>query len=387
MENEKRTILFVNDEMRMGGVARVLNTLMAALPKDRYEIDLLILHKRGMLLEEVPQGVHVLEGTPFFTPVDESLDMIWASRDWKELFKKLRLLFYMKTRLIIPKIRRERKKILTKQYDVEVAAKEGFCTIFTASGDSRRKINWVLTDYSVCNYSRNHMPLVKQALRSIDLNIADSTQAMIAYNTVFKVRNSVTIHNLMDTASIERKLAEDPDGEAIQDSSSPNLISVVRFHPQKAVDRLLYASHEATKAGYAHTLYLVGGGEEEGKLRKIVSDLKMDNVVFLGYMANPYGAMRKADLFVLPSLYEGFATVISESLIDGTPVLSTDVSGAREQITKPDEGWVVENSQEGLNNGLIEALSNPDRLKEMKKALAGYTYPNDEVLQQFMDVL
>ena len=33
MENEKRTILFVNDEMRMGGVARVLNTLMAALPK------------------------------------------------------------------------------------------------------------------------------------------------------------------------------------------------------------------------------------------------------------------------------------------------------------------------------------------------------------------
>ncbi|MCI6068416.1 MAG: glycosyltransferase [Galactobacillus timonensis] len=387
MENEKRTILFVNDEMRMGGVARVLNTLMAALPKDRYEIDLLILHKRGMLLEEVPQGVHVLEGTPFFTPVDESLDMIWASRDWKELFKKLRLLFYMKTRLIIPKIRRERKKILTKQYDVEVAAKEGFCTIFTASGDSRRKINWVLTDYSVCNYSRNHMPLVKQALRSIDLNIADSTQAMIAYNTVFKVRNSVTIHNLMDTASIERKLAEDPDGKAIQDSSSPNLISVVRFHPQKAVDRLLYASHEATKAGYAHTLYLVGGGDEEGKLRKIVSDLKMDNVVFLGYMANPYGAMRKADLFVLPSLYEGFATVISESLIVGTPVLSTDVSGAREQITKPDEGWVVENSQEGLNNGLIEALSNLDRLKEMKKALAGYTYPNDEVLQQFMDVL
>ena len=387
MENEKRTILFVNDEMRMGGVARVLNTLMAALPKDRYEIDLLILHKRGMLLEEVPQGVHVLEGTPFFTPVDESLDMIWASRDWKELFKKLRLLFYMKTRLIIPKIRRERKKILTKQYDVEVAAKEGFCTIFTASGDSKRKINWVLTDYSVCNYSRNHMPLVKQALRSIDLNIADSTQAMIAYNTVFKVRNSVTIHNLMDTASIERKLAEDPDGKAIQDSSSPNLISVVRFHPQKAVDRLLYASHEAIKAGYAHTLYLVGGGEEEGKLRKIVSDLKMDNVVFLGYMANPYGAMRKADLFVLPSLYEGFATVISESLIVGTPVLSTDVSGAREQITKPDEGWVVENSQEGLNNGLIEALSNRDRLKEMKKALAGYTYPNDEVLQQFMDVL
>ena len=52
---DKIKILFVNDEMRMGGVARVLNTLMAALPKDRYEIDLLILHKEGMLLEEIPE--------------------------------------------------------------------------------------------------------------------------------------------------------------------------------------------------------------------------------------------------------------------------------------------------------------------------------------------
>ena len=46
---DKKTILFVNDEMRMGGVARVLNTLMAALPEDKYEIDLLILHREGML--------------------------------------------------------------------------------------------------------------------------------------------------------------------------------------------------------------------------------------------------------------------------------------------------------------------------------------------------
>ena len=37
---DKRKILFVNDEMRMGGVARVLNTLMAALPEDKYAAEL-----------------------------------------------------------------------------------------------------------------------------------------------------------------------------------------------------------------------------------------------------------------------------------------------------------------------------------------------------------
>ena len=370
----------------MGGVARVLNTLMAALPKDRYEIDLLILHKEGMLLEEIPEGVTVIEGSPFFKPVDQSLDLLWQEKDLPGLASKLRLLTYMKTGLIRKKIKKERKKILHKQYDVEVAAKEGFCTIFTAYGDSKKKINWVLTDYSVCNYSRNHMPLVKKALAHIDLNIADSEQAKIAYETVFRVTNGITIHNLMDVARIKKEL-EQEDGSEINGTDGPNIITVARFHPQKSIDRLLIASHETYLAGNHHTLYLIGGGEEEEKLRSMVKDMNMDNVVFLGYRQHPYAAMAKADLYVSSSLYEGFATVISESLIVGTPVLATEVSGAREQITKPEHGWVVENSQKGLTEGLKNALSSIGDLKDMKYFLKDYTYPNEEILKEFMKVL
>lgn len=387
MENDKKSILFVNDEMRMGGVARVLNTLMASLPKDRYAIDLLVLHKQGMLLEEVPKDVHIITGTSYFSAVDESLAALWKKKDIRQLIKKLRLLLAMKTRLIIPRIKHERKKMLQRQYDIEVAAKEGFCTIFTACGDSRRKINWVLTDYSVCNYSKNHMALVRQVLRRIDLNIADSRQAMIAYNTVFKVRNSITIHNLMDIQAIKSKVAADPEGEMIRTRDTLNVISVARFHPQKAIARLLLASKKAYTSGYKHTLYLIGGGEEEEMLRHLAAKQHMTHVVFLGYRQNPYGAMKKADLFVLSSLYEGFATVISESLIVGTPVLSTDVSGADEQIVLPDMGWVVENSQQGLDEGLIQALKDPARLAAMKKSLGSYVYPNGEIIKQFMEVL
>lgn len=386
MTDKKIRILFVNDEMRMGGVARVLNTLMRALPKDKYDIDLLVLHKRGMLLDEVPENVHVIEGTPFFRPVDESLDQLWKAKDYKEVAAKLRLLSYMKSGLIGKKIREERKKMLTGTYDVEVAAKEGFCTIFTAAGDSKKKINWVLTDYSVCNYSKNHMPLVKSALQHIDLNIADSEKALIAYETVFHVSNGMTIHNLMDMDHINKCLSADVE-KHITGTDGPNVISVVRFHPQKSVDRLLIASHEAYMAGNHHTLYLIGGGETEDQLHQMVNDMHMTNVVFLGYQANPYQDMRDADLFVLPSLYEGFATVISESLIVGTPVLTTEVSGCREQITKPEEGWIVENSQEGLTNGLKTALSSIGQLEDMKLMLKNYKYPNEELLQQFMEVL
>ncbi len=382
---DKKKLLFVNDEMEMGGVARVLNTLIEHLPEDLYDIDLLVLHAHGAMLEDVPKKVRVIHGSPFFSAVDASLAALWAEKDWRGIAAKIRLLLYMKTGAIKKKIERERKALLDTQYDVEVAAKEGFCTIFTAYGDSKRKINWVLTDYSVRNYSSNHMRLVRQALENIDLNIADSTQALVAYKTVFRVQNGIALHNLMNTETILQKMqADTPE---LRDSALPKVITVVRFHPQKSVDRLLLASRYAWDHGCPHDLYLIGGGEEEEKLRKMKDELGLDHVYFLGYKDNPYASMHQCDLFVLSSLYEGFATVISESLITGTPVLTTRVSGCDEQITEPDYGWICENTQQALNEGLTEALRDPARLKEMKEALKTYTYPNAEILQEFIRVL
>ena len=145
---EKKNILFVNDEMVMGGVARILCTFLKLIDKDKYNIDLLVLHKHGELLKEIPSEINVIEGTNFFNPVDVPL----RECDITNAFSKIRLLFYMKTGLIKNKIIKERKKILNKRYDVEFSAKEGFCTIFTAFGDSLKKLNWVQTDYKVNNY-------------------------------------------------------------------------------------------------------------------------------------------------------------------------------------------------------------------------------------------
>lgn len=384
MTAEKTKILFVNDEMRMGGVARVLNTLMAHLPEDQYEIDLFILHKEGRLIDEIPEHVHIYEGSSFFQTVDMSLKELLKERNIPLIRNKLRLLFYMKTGLIKGRILKERNRVLRKRYDVEVAAKEGFCTIFTACGNSRKKINWVLTDYSVCNYSKNHMHLVRTALKQIDLNIADSRQALIAYETVFRVYNGTVIHNLMD---VDRILSQMNAPLPVELSSGLNLINIARFHPQKGIDRLIRASAAAKEAGIEHCLYLVGGGELEEEMKQLALSLHADHIHFLGYQTNPYALLHQCDLLVLSSYYEGFATVISESLIAGTPVLTTDVSGCEEQITHPDYGWIVENTQEALNIGLRKALGNPERLGKMKASLGSYHYPNEDILKQFTDIL
>ena len=381
----KRKILFVNDEMRMGGVARVLNTLMTYLDKDKYEIDLLVLHPHGMLMKEIPVDVNVIYGTSFFNTIDESLSELFKTMNLKQLFNKLRLLFYMKTGLIKNKIIEERKIILNKEYDVEVACKERFCTIFTAFGNSKRKLNWVLTDYSVCNYSKNHMPLVKESLSKIDLNIADSKQALEAYFKVFDVGNGVVIHNLMDVDKVIRGMNNSDD--CVIKTDGVNVITVARFHPQKSLDRLILAHKYAIDKGFDHYLYIIGSGELEPQLRKIVVDYNLNRVIFLGMKQNPYADIAKCDLYVLSSKYEGFATVINESLIAGTPVLSTRVGGVEEQIIDPSYGWICENNQEALNIAYVEAIKDIDRLHKMKEDLKSYHYPNEKILKEFEEVL
>ena len=126
------------------------------------------------------------------------------------------------------------------------------------------------------------MKLVKEALDRIDLNIADSEQALKAYMNVFSVENGTTIHNLMDVDKVKRGMQEEED--ILVRDTLPDVITVARFHPQKGLDRLLHASKEAYIAGNPHHLYLVGGGELEDELHRIVVEQHMDHVHFLGYL-------------------------------------------------------------------------------------------------------
>lgn len=59
-----------------------------------------------------------------------------------------------------------------------------------------------------------------------------------------------------------------------------------------------------------------------------------DTFTFLGYRDNPYKYVKKADLYVCSSRREGFSTAVTEALIVGTPVVSTNCSGAYELLGK-----------------------------------------------------
>jgi len=199
----KKKILFVNDEMVMGGVARILCNVLGRFDLDEFEIDVLILHPHGELLNDIPTGINRLESSSLFNAVDINLRTAISMKKWKDVFNKVIFLFYMKTGLINRLIQNVRKQIIHKTYDIEIASKEGFCTIFVANGDSKRKINWIHIDYSAVNYSVHHMDIMKSALAKIAVNIAVSKRSKEAFTKLFGVNNIVSIRNLMDISGLK----------------------------------------------------------------------------------------------------------------------------------------------------------------------------------------
>ena len=88
----------------------------------------------------------------------------------------------------------------------------------------------------------------------------------------------------------------------------------------------------------------------------------------MGFHQNPYKYVARCDLYVCSSHREGFSTAVTEALVVGTPVVSTNCSGAKELLGDDNEyGIVVENSEEGIYQGMKQMLSNPEMLAYYKK--------------------
>jgi glycosyltransferase involved in cell wall biosynthesis len=143
--------------------------------------------------------------------------------------------------------------------------------------------------------------------------------------------------------------------------ASKLIIACGRLNPQKGFKYLISAMVEVRKVINTH-LWIMGEGELRQELKDQIESLGLgDAVRLLGFKANPYQYMAKADLFVLASLYEGFGNVIVEAMACGTPVVATDCPfGPGEIIEDGVNGLLVKpGDKEALATGIIRVLSNP----------------------------
>lgn len=187
--------------------------------------------------------------------------------------------------------------------------------------------------------------------------VSDGIRKMLINNFNVPPRKVVTICNPIDTAEI-RTLSMEP----ISNVPNDYILFVGRFDKVKNILFLLDSFSVFCKEYPHFKLLLLGGGEEEKNIVDKIRALGLqDSVSILGIKPNPYPYIKNARIVVLTSLTEAFPTVLLESLLLGTTIVSTPTQGAVDILQKGKYGYISNSflSIEEFSNLLVKAEKNP----------------------------
>jgi glycosyltransferase involved in cell wall biosynthesis len=162
------------------------------------------------------------------------------------------------------------------------------------------------------------------------------------------------IYNGIPTASYDETTTRGPVSQ--RGSKRPIVLTVARLDAQKGHKFLLDA---ITQIPDAHFL-LAGEGAEQAGLQAQARELGIgDRLSFLGYRSDVPDLLASCDLFVLPSLYEGFPLSVLEAMAAGKPVVATAVGGTPEAVIDQVTGYIVPpGDANSLAGAIRKVLSN-----------------------------
>jgi glycosyltransferase involved in cell wall biosynthesis len=196
----------------------------------------------------------------------------------------------------------------------------------------------------------------------------------------------VVIHNGVDLDGVRNDAAQSVEHPFFL-TGEPVILSVGRLCVEKDFATLIRAFSQVLSDCPAR-LIILGEGALRAELSALVDSLKISERVSLpGFVDNPSKYIRKAAVFVLSSICEGFPNVLLEAMAVGTPVVSTDCrSGPREILMNGRWGVLVGIQDiDAMRNSIIDALQG--RLQAAPQALLQESFGMEHVIDRYLEAL
>jgi len=134
----------------------------------------------------------------------------------------------------------------------------------------------------------------------------------------------------------------------------------------KGIEILIKAFREIVDQYPEGKLLIVGDGPYKQYLITITENLKLtNNVIFCGYMDNPFIALSISDIYCHISLQEGLPHAILEAMICGKPVVAAKIGGIPEIITSEKNGILVEPDERSVTEALFYLIRSPIQAKRL----------------------
>ena len=335
-------ILFFIEKLDGGGAEKVLRNLVNSMDQSQFDITVQTIWKFDGSKLLVP-GIRYryCYNQPF------SLVNSLKSRCFNNLFRVEAAL-----KLIYP-------LHIKDDYDIEIAYLECGATKVIASSTNKKakKLAWVHCD-------------IKKAMADAQAFVAKNTERYRKYDRVVCVSQNVensfrelfsdTVPTDVIYNTIDNDLIIEQSRKSISEIKKQKFTVVIlgSLYPPKNIPRLLKSTRRLLDDGLDFDLWILGDGADRKSIETMISENDLqNNVILWGFRESPYPFIAMADLLVCSSNYEGFSTFITEGLILGRPIVTTDCSGMRKLLGDSEYGLITENDDDAFYEGMKRMLT------------------------------
>ena len=186
------------------------------------------------------------------------------------------------------------------------------------------------------------------------------------FRSLYLGKGSVEVlPNGIEIEAVRNRAEASLELEGIEEGK-PLIAAIGRLVPQKGFNYLLDA-YALVLREMDSQLVVLGEGPLRSELEAQAELLGIaDSVLLPGFISEPFPLLKRAELFVLSSVYEGFGIVVLEAMVCGTPVAATDCHwGPAELLRDGEAGLLVPPADVGeLAGAILESLRNPEAARE-----------------------
>lgn len=393
MKNNKKKIIFVSQALWIGGIETALVNLINKLDYNKYDVTCLITENYLDMAERLTKNCRLIVADrhklvtfakPYkFKKLYDILEKPQeATRFRRFLWHILNILFKaLENHLYSGYIKEQLKD---ESFDTAVIYSDRVAEIAVKAINAKKFLMFYHHGAMQKEYHDRYGYKKSEKVIAVSDNIAKKLKV---YRKKY-ANKIVTINNVIDIDSIIEKSKETIE-EGLFPENKFNIVSCGRLSPVKGLNFAVKAIAKLVEEGYTDiNWYIVGGGPIEKKIKEQIATLKMENHIFmLGMKNNPYPYMKKCDLFIQPSFFEGYSLSIMEAKILGTPILAT-YAAAGSQIENGVDGFLCETNEESVYENILRLYKNREELENCKQTLINCDFDsiNQKIILQLEEL-
>ena len=363
--------------MNINGIKTSLLYFLDSMDYNHYRVDLLLLEKRGALLESVPDNVKIIAFEDFstikemaFLPFMDALKhLIRNARFWEAL----RYCYYSAKAHIVSddgilyRYLFENIPSLAEEYDYAISyfgPLDVLSYYVLNKTKANKKNQWIHFDVNQINF---------------DEKFASKYYPMFDRVITVSEKAKENLHERLPDLTIDSLVLASPVRSIIELSQKCpvkykeecfQIVTIGRLALQKGPDIALEVSRKLSEQGIKFQWHFIGGGSLFDSLQEKIKQYQLSDCFILeGEQVNPYRFLVNADLYVQPSRHEGYGLTVQEAKILCLPIICTDFAGANEQIIDGVSGVVVKNDINSIKAAIIDLYFHNEKRESFRMYL------------------